>query len=117
MALACLAAIHDEVPQDNEVFVAAMQRLSKAKLADTYELSLRLMVMAEFQDFPDLDTLARVDLQKLLGNRRQEIADGLNEARELSETAATRDRQITVRLDGLDADLESGLPRPGWGAL
>ena len=71
LALVCLAAIHDEVPRDNEVFMAAMRRLSKAKLADTYELSLRLMVMADYQDFPDLDKLARVDLQKLLGNRRQ----------------------------------------------
>ena len=71
LALVCLAAIHDEVPRDNEVFVDAMQRLSKTLLADTYELSLRLMVMAEYQDFPDLDRLARVDLQKLLGNRSQ----------------------------------------------
>ncbi len=71
LALLCLAAVHDEVPSENEVFAHAIERLARASLNNTYELSIRLMVMAEYPEFPGGRTLARSDLQKLVGNRFQ----------------------------------------------
>ena len=69
LALLCLAAVHDEVPAQNEVFAGAIDRLSKAELQQTYELSLRLMVMAEYPEFPDRKAQAKRDIGWLLRNR------------------------------------------------
>lgn len=65
LALCCLAAHHDDVPRDEPVFAAAIDRLARTGIEDTYGLALRLMVMAEMPDFPDRDELARRDAELL----------------------------------------------------
>ncbi len=69
LALACLAAAHDEVPREDRTFAAALERLSRAELTTTYELALRLMVMAEVAQFPRRDRLVGRDAKRLLGHR------------------------------------------------
>ncbi|MBK8097539.1 MAG: hypothetical protein IPK26_10545 [Planctomycetes bacterium] len=66
LALSCLAALHDGVPTDDPVFAKALQRLAKHELEDTYDLALRLMVLAEASDLPDRERLAERDTQLLL---------------------------------------------------
>lgn len=66
LALCCLAAAHDGVPVDDAVFGPALVRLARARLDDTYSLSLRLMVMAEIETFPDREALAEADTEVLL---------------------------------------------------
>lgn len=69
LALCCLAAAHDGVPADEPVFQAAIDRLARAQIEDTYGLALRLMVMAELAQFPRRTQLAAADAEELL--RRQ----------------------------------------------
>ena len=70
LGLICLAAIHDGVPADNEVFQAAITRLARTSLHDTYGLSLRLQVMAELPSFPKRAAAAKRDAKRLLACRR-----------------------------------------------
>ena len=66
LALSCLAALHEGIPVDDRVLLKAIDRLSRSKLESTYELALRLMVMAEHPDFPDRQELAQQDTEILL---------------------------------------------------
>jgi len=66
LALCCLAAVHDGMPRDDAVFAAALKRLQRADLTDTYGLALRLMVLAELPDFPARAELAERDTVLLL---------------------------------------------------
>jgi hypothetical protein len=69
LALLCLAAVHDGVPADDRVFARALERLSRARLTGTYDLALRLIVMAEVQDVPRREQLAAADTKALLHRR------------------------------------------------
>ena len=73
LALICLAALHDGVPHDNEVFRAAIDRLERVQLSDTYGLSIRLQVMAELPSYPDRPAAAKRDTKKLLACRRDGV--------------------------------------------
>ena len=66
LALSCLAAVHDDISLREESFQAAIERLSRSELDSTYELALRLMVMAEHPEFPDREELAREDTITLM---------------------------------------------------
>lgn len=68
LALLVLAALHDEVPVDDEVLSRAIERLAKAKPDQTYDLALRLLVLEACPTFPDRDQLARHDGKKLLSH-------------------------------------------------
>ncbi|MFO1076199.1 MAG: hypothetical protein U1E73_00570 [Planctomycetota bacterium] len=69
LALVLLAAIHDGVEHTDESFVRGVKRLADARLDQTYDLGLRLMVMELLADFPDREAAARDDAKKLLKNR------------------------------------------------
>ena len=69
LALICLALVHDKVPHDDETLASAVERLDATKLTGTYELSIRLMVMAAMPQYPDRDRAARRDLKRLLRNQ------------------------------------------------
>lgn len=66
LALSCLAALHDGIPADDRALAAALERLARADLSDTYELSLRLMVLEAHAGFPDRVRLAERDTERLL---------------------------------------------------
>jgi hypothetical protein len=68
-ALLCLALLHDEVPRDHPVLAAALRALAAEQLGGTYELALRLLVMAEAPDFPRREELAPRDTKHLLRNQ------------------------------------------------
>src|SRR5690606_32470330 len=74
LALTCLAAAHDRVPLDEPHFARAIERLAEEGLHDTYGLSLRLMVAAELEAFPDRRSVAARDLARLL---RHQARDGI----------------------------------------
>ena len=69
LALLVLAAIHDEVPFDNRVFQQALRDLARERLSGTYELAIRLMVMAELETYPNRTTAAREDTAMLLSHQ------------------------------------------------
>ncbi|HEX5053100.1 MAG TPA: hypothetical protein VFZ65_15100 [Planctomycetota bacterium] len=69
LALILLAAIHDGVDADDPVFVKAAQKLAKAKIDETYDAALRLMVCEASMSFPDRLELARADAKELLSHR------------------------------------------------
>lgn len=68
-ALLVLAAIHDDVPRDNRIFEQALHELTKDRFTGTYELAVRLMVMAELESYPNRPNAAREDTQRLLMNQ------------------------------------------------
>ena len=70
LALVCLAAVHDEVSPRNPVFANAIKRLERSRIRDTYGLSLRLMVMADFPAYPNRRMAAARDTRHLLACRR-----------------------------------------------
>lgn len=69
LALVLLAAIHDGVDPADEDFAKAVKRLADARIEQTYDLGLRLMVMELLSDFPDREAAAKEDAKKLLKNR------------------------------------------------
>ncbi|MCA8973071.1 MAG: hypothetical protein KDC98_00035 [Planctomycetes bacterium] len=69
LALVLLAAIHDGVDASDKRFAKAVERLAGARLEQTYDLALRLMVMELLPSFPDRLEAARDDAKKLLKNR------------------------------------------------
>lgn len=69
LALLLLAAIHDGVPADDPAFASAMRRLAKHELDQTYDLSLRLLVLEAWPAFPDRLELAKSDAKELLKHR------------------------------------------------
>ncbi|MHC4513195.1 MAG: prenyltransferase/squalene oxidase repeat-containing protein [Planctomycetota bacterium] len=71
LALLCLAAAHDAVPTTNKVFAAAIKRLRKTKLTQTYDLSLRLMLMTNLRNYPERRSAAARDAKRLLMNQTQ----------------------------------------------
>ena len=68
LALLCLALVNDDVPRD-DIFQRAINRLEGTTLTGTYELSLRLMVMAALEEYPDRERASRRDLKRLLRNQ------------------------------------------------
>ena len=72
-ALLVLAAIHDGVPADDKTFARALRGLAEDRLGMTYDLALRLMVMADLPSFPDRAEAAARDTKDLL---RHQSADG-----------------------------------------
>lgn len=66
LLLATYAALHDGVKSTHPVLAAALDRVAKARLETTYELALRLMILAADAEFPKRDELARKDLAELL---------------------------------------------------
>ena len=71
LALLCLAALHDGVPPDGPVLGKALGRLQQAELQQTYELSLRLLVMEAWPAFPGRKGLAEHDCKALLTHRHE----------------------------------------------
>lgn len=69
LALLCLAAQHDGVPEDDPVFAAALRRLLRAELHQTYDLSLRLLVLEGSTAARDRLKIARQDCERLLQHR------------------------------------------------
>ncbi len=69
-ALICLALAHGGSTMADPEFRQAISRLEDSKLAQTYDLSVRLMVMAEVQDYPARRRAADRDLAQLLKNQR-----------------------------------------------
>lgn len=76
LALVVLAAVHDGLDLQQEVFARAVQRLAKCKPTETYDLALRLMVCEAFAAFPDREALARADAADLLRHRHKSGAFG-----------------------------------------
>jgi hypothetical protein len=72
LALLCLAAAHDRVPTDQPVFADALRRLQRSSLHDTYGLSLRLLVAAQLEDFPDRRETAARDTAQLSNHQARE---------------------------------------------
>ena len=66
LALVCLAAVHDGMDRDEQDFRRALSRLAKARLSGTYETSIRLMVLANFQDMEDREEIAAADAKALI---------------------------------------------------
>ena len=69
LALTCLAAVHDGMTDDDKVLHGALERLSRVRLSGTYDLALRLMVMAEVPEFPRREKRAAEDTKRLLKRR------------------------------------------------
>jgi hypothetical protein len=69
LALVLLAAIHDGVAEDDEVFGKAVQRLQKANPEQTYDFALRLLVLEALPSFPGREKLAAADTKELLKHR------------------------------------------------
>ena len=69
-ALLCLAMSHDGLTMHDREFATAIERLERAKLSQTYELSCRLMVMAKLREYPGRRKAARRDLKALLRNQK-----------------------------------------------
>ncbi|MEY4675423.1 MAG: hypothetical protein RL148_3207 [Planctomycetota bacterium] len=69
LLLVTYAALHDGVKPTDPVLAAALDRVAKARLATTYELALRLMVLAADAEFPERDDLSRKDLEELLDHQ------------------------------------------------
>lgn len=68
-ALVCLAAAHDGLTTEDKDFARAIRRLARVHLKGTYDVALRLMVMAEVADFPNRDRLITEDTESLLNRR------------------------------------------------
>lgn len=68
LLLSVLAAIHDEVPRDHPVFMAAVRRAVEERPTGTYELALRLMIASEAPWLAGREALAKRDLQSLERN-------------------------------------------------
>lgn len=68
LALICLAALHDGVPNTDPHYLAARRRLGYANLQQTYELGLRLMVMEADPTFPEREKAAKHDAALLVQN-------------------------------------------------
>jgi len=68
-ALLVLAAIHDEVPPENKTFQRAFAELVRDNLSGTYELAVRLMVMAELPNYPNRTAAAAKDCVALLAHQ------------------------------------------------
>ena len=66
LALGCLAMVHHGFTMDDKVFADCLERLSKSKLSQTYDLSLRLMVMAQLREYPLRVQAAKADTKELL---------------------------------------------------
>ena len=66
LALACHALLNDGVTMREPRFAEALQRLAKARLAQCYALSLRLMVIQELRDYPHRLQAAKEDCARLL---------------------------------------------------
>ncbi len=71
LALICLAAVHDGLGSRDKDFERAVARLAKSNLSGTYALSLRLMVMANQQDFPNREKIAASDARDLIERQSQ----------------------------------------------
>ena len=55
LSLLLLAALHDGVPSDDAIMAKAIRKLGKAKIKQTYDLALRLLVLEACPTFPDRD--------------------------------------------------------------
>lgn len=66
LALVCLAMAHHGFTLDDKVFAESIARLARSKLDQTYELSLRLMVMAQVREYPARLQAAKADSTELL---------------------------------------------------
>lgn len=66
LALLVLAALHDGVPASEPTLARAIARLRHAEPNQTYDVALRLTVLAACPTFPDRDVLARKDTDRLL---------------------------------------------------
>ncbi|MEO6595381.1 MAG: hypothetical protein ABIP94_11570 [Planctomycetota bacterium] len=69
LALLVLAAIHDGVDAGDPIFAKAAQSLAKARIDETYDLALRLMVCEAQPTFPNRLDLAKADAKELLSHR------------------------------------------------
>ena len=69
LALVLLAALHDGVPPQSKPMQRAMARLAKARIDETYDLALRLLVLEACPTFPGRDKLAKADARRLLSHR------------------------------------------------
>ena len=66
LALVCLAAVHDGMGPDDTALVEGVRRLAKLDTTNTYALALRLMVAADYAEFPDRENASRRDFERLL---------------------------------------------------
>ncbi|MEM7201198.1 MAG: hypothetical protein AAF628_13075 [Planctomycetota bacterium] len=71
LALVCLAAVHDGVPADDPSMAHGLRRLWRSRLTGTYDLALRLMVLAEVDGVAQWEELAAHDTRALLQRRRR----------------------------------------------
>ena len=71
LALLCLASLHDGVSPDEKPLALALDRLARAELQQTYEESLRLMVMEIWPAYPDRASAAARDCKDLLTHRHE----------------------------------------------
>lgn len=69
LALVVLAAVHDGVDATEPVFEKAVKRLARANPEQTYDLSLRLLVLEALPTFPEREKLAAADTKRLLRHR------------------------------------------------
>ncbi len=72
LALLLLAAIHDGVPADDEAFVAGLAALTKARLDQCYDLSLRLLVFEALPRSEERDRIAKRDTAELLRHQSKQ---------------------------------------------
>ena len=113
LALVCLAALHDRVAPDDPVLAAALARLARANLSQTYPLSLRLMVAEACPALPDRDAVVAADYERLL----RHCHDGA-----FSYTSSNRDWDLSntqYAALGLRAAASMGIevPRRVWTRL
>lgn len=78
LALLCLAALHDGIDPDEKVLDKALKRLRRARLGRTYDLSLRLMVLADLPRSDPDTRLALADCRRLLRNEYRRGGFGYN---------------------------------------
>jgi hypothetical protein len=69
LALLLLAAVHDGVSATEPAMQKAIAKLAAADPDETYDLSLRLIVMEALVEFPDRVVRARRDAKELLSHR------------------------------------------------
>ncbi len=114
LALVVLAALHDGVPIGERAMQLAMKRLSKARPNQTYDLSLRLMVLEACPEFPDRDELAEEDAKDLLRHRCDEGTFQYNRRPSAWDLSNTQYGALGLRAA---AALDQRIGRDVWAAL
>jgi hypothetical protein len=114
LALVCLAAAHDGLDMEDRTFRAAVSRLVRAKIRDTYGLSLRLMVAAHVADLPNRAGLARRDLGRLLEHQSSDGGFGYHPSPATWDLSNTQYAALGLRAA---AHLQQRVPAESWDKL